>query len=71
MLCVCVTANFLRPFAWCVVCALTLSRTALMHLETAGEGPPNQVLQTHKSVACAQSIATYLLFCCYFVLDVI
>lgn len=30
-----------------------------MHLETAGEGPPNQVLQTHKSVACAQSIATY------------
>lgn len=43
-LCVRVTANFLRPFAWCVVCALTLSRTALMHLETAGEGPPNQVL---------------------------
>lgn len=68
MLCVCVTANFLRPFAWCVVCALTLSRTALMHLETAGEAPPNQVLQTHKPVACAQAIATYL---CYFVLDVL
>lgn len=63
--CVCATANFLRHFAWCVVCALTLSRTALMHLETAGEGPTNQVLQTHKS------IATHLLFCCYFVLDVI
>lgn len=33
-----------------------------MHLETAGEGLPNQVLQTHKSVACAQSIATYLFY---------
>lgn len=73
-LCARVTANFLRPFAWCVVCALTLSRTALMHLDTAGEGPPNQVLQTHKSVACAQSIAAHLLyfagFLCWVLSDV-
>lgn len=33
-----------------------------MHLETAGEGPPNQVLQSHKSLACALSIATYLFY---------
>lgn len=73
MLSVCVTANFLRPSAWCVVCALTLSRTALMHMETAGEGPTNQVLQTHKSVACANPLVhcytsfVLLLFCagCY------
>lgn len=36
-----------------------------MHLETAGEGPTNQVLQIHKSIASAKSIAI-LLFCCYF-----
>lgn len=28
-----------------------------MHLETAGEGPTNQVLQIHKSMASAKSIA--------------
>lgn len=38
-----------------------------MHLETAGEGPTNQVLQNHKSIASAKSIAVYfLLLCCYF-----
>lgn len=36
-----------------------------MHLEAAGEGPTNQVLQTHKSVAA------HLLLCCYSVLDVL
>lgn len=40
-----------------------------MHLETAGEGPTNQVLQIHKSIASAKSIAIYvfilLLFCCW------
>ena len=56
-----------RLIGWCMLCvwlltfsiplhdvcgvALTLSRTALMHLETAGEGPTNQVLQLHKSIA--------------------
>lgn len=28
-----------------------------MHLETAGEGPTNQVLQIHMSIASAESIA--------------
>lgn len=28
-----------------------------MHLETAGEGPTNQVLQIHKSISSAKSIA--------------
>lgn len=38
-----------------------------MHLETAGEGPTNQVLQIHKPIASAKSIAIYVfLFCCYF-----
>lgn len=44
-----------------------------MHMDSAGEGPTNQVLQTHKSVACANSqVHCYtsfvlLLFCagCY------
>lgn len=67
--CARVTANSLRPFAWCVVCALTLSRTALMHLETAGEGPPNQVLQPHKTRGlCSVHCYMSLLFCWYFVL---
>lgn len=39
-----------------------LSRTALMHLETAGEGPTNQVLQIHKSIASAKSIAIYVFY---------
>lgn len=33
-----------------------------MHLETAGEGPTNQVLQIHKSIASAKSIATYFFY---------
>lgn len=31
-----------------------------MHLETAGEGPTNQVLQIHMSIASARSIAIYV-----------
>uniref|UniRef100_A0A8C4IP52 Ubiquitin-like domain-containing protein n=1 Tax=Dicentrarchus labrax TaxID=13489 RepID=A0A8C4IP52_DICLA len=37
-------------------------RTALMHLETAGEGPTNQVLQIHNSIASAKSIAIYVFY---------
>lgn len=40
-----------------------------MHLETAEEGPTNQVLQTHKIISRAKSIAVEsfsFLFCCYF-----
>lgn len=33
-----------------------------MHLETAGEGPTNQVLQNHKSIASAKSIAVYFFY---------
>ncbi len=33
-----------------------------MHLETAGEGPTNQVLQIHKSIASAKSIAIYFFY---------
>lgn len=33
-----------------------------MHLETAGEGPTNQVLQIHNSIASAKSIAIYLFY---------
>lgn len=33
-----------------------------MHLETAGEGPTNQVLQIHKSIASAKSIAIYVFY---------
>lgn len=33
-----------------------------MHLETAGEGPTNQVLQIHKSISSAKSIAISLFY---------
>lgn len=33
-----------------------------MHLETAGEGPTNQVLQIHMSIASAESIAIYVFY---------
>lgn len=37
-------------------------------METAEEGPANQVLHIHKSIARAQSIAVYFIssFCLYF-----
>lgn len=33
-----------------------------MHLETAGEGPTNQVLQIHKSIVSAKPIAYYFFY---------
>lgn len=40
-----------------------------MHLETAGEGPTNQVLQIHKSIASAKSIQAIFLFALILLLD--
>lgn len=41
-----------------------------MHLETAGEGPTNQVLQNHKSIASAKSIAVeFFYFAAVLLLD--
>lgn len=40
-----------------------------MHLETAGEGPTNQVLQIHKSIASAMSIQAFFLFALTLLLD--
>lgn len=39
-----------------------------MHMEAAGEGPTNQVLQTHKSVACAKLTSPLLHIFCFAVI---
>lgn len=52
----------------CVSCALTPEQDSIDAFGAAEEGPTNQVLQIHKSIARAESIAIYFisLFCLYF-----